>query len=313
MTVSLVLIIISALLVSWIIGANSVSAAFAPVAGTGASGVLRGALLAGVFGLIGAVVQGNNVAGTIGSGLLTGINLSAIQGAAILLTATLLVTIGIALHIPIPTAFTVVGTVLGVGLGLGAPWNAGKIQIISVTWIAIPFVAILMSYIFSKAMRFFLSQKDTEGFLEILLFLIGGFCAYTAGANLVGLAVGPLMNSVNVPLRLLLISGGAFILIGAWIGGPRIVNAVSKDYSEMGIRRSISALATATIIAQVATILGIPVSFNEAIIASIIGSGLAVGAGRIESKKIVKTISSWIGSFFGAIGIAWLVSVIFLA
>lgn len=130
MTVSLVLIFISALLVSWIIGANSVSAAFAPVAGTGASGVLRGALLAGVFGLIGAVVQGNNVAGTIGSGLLTGINLSAIQGAAILLTATLLVTIGIALHIPIPTAFTVVGTVLGVGLGLGAPWNAGKIQII---------------------------------------------------------------------------------------------------------------------------------------------------------------------------------------
>lgn len=313
MTVSLVLIIFAAFLVSWIIGANSVSTAFAPVASTDASGVLRGALFAGVFGLIGAVVQGDKVAGTIGSGLLVGKELPIMAGSIILLTAALIVIVGIFSQIPTPVAFTVVSGVLGAGLGLENSWDISQIQIISATWIAIPFISIFLGYVFSRALRFFLSRGSSEGSLNTLVFLVGAFCAYTAGANLVGLAVGPLMNSVSVSLKLLLLAGGITILFGAWMGGPRIVNTVSRGYSEMGARRSICALLTAAVIAQTATILGIPVSFNEAIIASVIGSGLAAGTGRIQLKKIGKTVSSWVGSFFASMGIVWALTAFFVA
>lgn len=312
MSVSLLLVIAGALFVSWMIGANSVATTFGPVAGGGIGGVLRGALFAGVFGLIGAVVQGGNVTGTIASGLLSGASISAVTGSIILLTVAVLVIVGVLSHIPIPIAFTVVGGVLGIGIGMGSPWNIGKIQLIAATWLAIPFVAIFLGYVFSRALRSFSNKKESESTLSVLMLLIGGFCAYTAGANLVGLAIGPLINSVDVSLNLLLLFGGVIILLGAWLGGPRIVSAISKDYSEMGIRRSICALATAAIIAQLATVFGIPVSFSEAIIASMIGSGLVVGARGIQPEKIAKTIISWIGSFFASMGITWAVAVVFL-
>lgn len=312
MTVNLFLVMAAAILVSWMIGANSVSTAFAPVVGTKAGGVLRGALFAGIFGLIGAIFQGGNVAGTVGSGLIKGVELSTATASIVLLTAAALIIFGVFSHIPIPTAFTVIGGVLGVGLGLGYSLNISNIQVIAATWIAIPFVSILLGYVFSMALRFFLDKEDSEDKLNTLVFVIGGFCAYTAGANLVGLAMGPLINNVDLTLELLLLLGGATILLGAWIGGPRIINAVSKDYSELGARRSVCALAVATIIAQIATVMGVPVSFNEVIIASIIGSGMVVGVGGIQVKKIAKTALSWIGSFFASMGITWMAASVFL-
>lgn len=299
MTIDIVLIVAAALFVSWMIGANSVSSTFGPVAGLGAGGVLRGALLAGVAGLIGAFVQGSNVAGTIGSGLLVGGNISSVAGSVVLISASILIVIGIFFNIPIPTAFTVVGGVLGVGLGLDSlSWNTGNVQIVVATWVVIPFVAIFLGYLFSKTLRSFVGDKVSERKLAMVGILFAGFCAYTAGANLVGLAIGPLMNSVDVPLRMLLLLGGGVILIGAWLGGPRIVNAVSKDYSEMGVVRGICTLATASIIAQTATIFGIPVSFNEAVIMSLIGSGLSAGVEGVQVEKIAKTVISWTASFF---------------
>lgn len=312
MTVSLVLAILASLFVSWMIGANSVATSFGPVAGTGVGGVLRGALLAGIFGLIGAVVQGNTVAGTVGSDLLVGTGVSTVMGSIILLTAAFLVITGVLFHIPIPIAFTVVGGVLGVGLGLGDPLNIAKVRIIAATWILIPFVALGLGYAFARILRSAVS-RGSKRLLNTILFFIAAFCAYTAGANLVGLAIGPIITSVSLSLRLMLLMGGVVILFGAWIGGPRIVSAVSKDYSEMGVRRSICALATATLIAQTATVFGIPVSFNEAIIASMIGSGLVVEASGVQLEKIGMTVGSWITSFFASLGIASAAAFFFLA
>lgn len=66
----------------------------------------------------------------------------------------------------------------------------------------------------------------------------------------------------------------------------------------MGVVRGICTLATASIIAQTATIFGIPVSFNEAVIMSLIGSGLSAGVGGVQVEKIAKTVISWTASFF---------------
>ena len=309
MSVSLIVVVAAALFVSWMIGANSVSTSFGPVAGSGASGVLRGALLAGIFGLVGAIVQGDNVAGTVGSDILSGATISAPMASVILLSAAVLVVIGVYFQIPIPLAFTVVGSVLGAGLGLGATWDVGEVRVIAATWIAIPFVAVILGYGFARVLRKYFSKDGSERPLSLLLFFIAGFTAYTAGANLVGLAVGPLVSIIDVSIILLLLIGGIVIMFGAWLGGPRIVNAVSKDYSAMGMRRSICALSTATVIAQSATLFGIPVSFNEVIIASMIGSGLVAGTSEIRLSKIGKTVFSWVGSFAAAMAISWVVMV----
>lgn len=277
------------------IGASSVAPAFGPVNSSGSTNVLRAALLAGIFALIGSVAQGANVTGTVGSGLLSG-SLALGQGAIILLVASALVIISVIFDYPMPTAFTVVGAVLGSAFAFGNSITFPVVQKVLVYWLVVPFVAMGLSYVFAKLLRKYLSKERSEKKIKYLLLFSGSYMAYTAGAGSVGLAVGPL-TSLGISSYILLWLGGLAILAGAWMYSPRIIRAVSFDYSNIGPRRSIAALLTASVLAQIGIFYGVPISFNEAIIASVIGSGLVKGKSNTDSKKILYTVAAWASAF----------------
>ncbi|MFB6189935.1 MAG: anion permease [Halapricum sp.] len=134
------------------------------------------------------------------------------------------------------------------------------------------------------------------------LLVMGGLVAFSAGGSQVGLAIGPLLpllgkdTGVVVPLVGVLAFGGLGLLAGSWTGAPRMIKALSQDYSSLGPRRSIAALIPSFAIAQTAVFLGIPVSFNEIIVSAIIGSGAAAGDGEVSREKMAKTVLAWIGS-----------------
>lgn len=304
--VSLVLIFVATIVVAWLIGANSISPSFAPPACMGNIGVLRGALLAGIFAFGGAALLGGNVAKTVGSGLLSGVKVTPLIGSVILIISAGLISLGILLKIPIPAVFTVIGSVLGAGLAMDAVINMEKIGLLATVWIIAPFLGAAMGFILSRTLRHFVDKDEkSRERLEILLIIIASFAAFTGGANRVGLAMGILSGSSTVSLQLLLLLGGLVIMIGSIVGGPRILSAVSRDYSELGVRRSISALASVGILLLVATFLGTPLSTNEVLLGSIIGSGLAVGSERIRPKKIAKTAGAWILTLLGSTVIGW--------
>jgi PiT family inorganic phosphate transporter len=143
------------------------------------------------------------------------------------------------------------------------------------------------------------------------LLALGGLVAFSAGGTQVGLAVGPLLPvlettsvPIAVPLAGLLVFGGVGLLAGSWTGAPRMIKALSQDYSSLGPRRSIAALIPAFAIAQTAVLLGVPVSFNEIIVSTIVGSGYAgaqdgEGAG-VSAEKMGKTVLAWVASLVGA-------------
>ena len=287
--------LVGSIFMSISIGASSVAPAFGPVNSSGSTNVLRAALLAGIFALIGSVAQGANVTGTVGSGLLSG-SLALGQGAIILLVASALVIISVIFDYPMPTAFTVVGAVLGSAFAFGNSITFPVVQKVLVYWLVVPFVAMGLSYVFAKLLRKYLSKKGSEKKIKYLLLFSGSYMAYTAGAGSVGLAVGPL-TSLGISSYILLWLGGLAILAGAWMYSPRIIRAVSFDYSNIGPRRSIAALLTASVLAQIGIFYGVPISFNEAIIASVIGSGLVKGKSNTDSKKILYTVAAWASAF----------------
>lgn len=102
------------------IGASSVASAFGPVNSARSANVLRSALLAGFFAFLGAILQGGSVANRVGSGLLQG-QMTTLQAASILLVGSVLVLASVYFDYPMPTAFTVVGAVVGAGIGFGTP------------------------------------------------------------------------------------------------------------------------------------------------------------------------------------------------
>jgi len=152
-------------------------------------------------------------------------------------------------------------------------------------------------------------RRDEAAGLRRVLLALGSLVAFSAGGSQVGLAVGPLLpllDDVGVVSTLgVLVAGGLGILVGSWTGAPRMIKSLSQDYSSLGPRRSIAALVPSFLIAQVAVLLGVPVSFNEVVVSAIIGSGAAVG-GRdaVDARKILVTVGAWVLSF----GVAFLLA-----
>jgi Phosphate/sulphate permeases len=139
---------------AWAIGAGSSgSTPFAPAVGARAISVLRAGLLVGIFGLLGAVLQGGRITSTIGRDLIGGAPLG-VEGATIALTiAAVLVAVGVFAGYPIATAFTVTGAVVGVGLGLGGTPQLPVYLLIAAVWLATPFVGAGAAFLIARLLR----------------------------------------------------------------------------------------------------------------------------------------------------------------
>ncbi|ELZ02212.1 inorganic phosphate transporter [Natrialba aegyptia] len=376
--------LLAALFMSLTVGGNSNSAPVAPAVGANALSVLRAALLVGVVAGFGAILQGGSISETIGKDLVTGVTITPLAATAALLTAASLITIGNSYGIPIPSAFTVTGAMVGVGIALGGGFAVHEYIVILEFWFAIPVVEGVLAYGLARglqsdrlpetvgipflagavgyalaniqltiipspsgaqgsvarylattydllptpvvgsytlgmiavsvvgglvalaATRALLQRDEATGINQFLVAL-GLIVVFTSGGTQVGLATGPLETifetTLQMPAIILLALGGGGILLGAWIRGPRLVQAVSNEYATLGPRRSIAALIPAFLIAQLAIVLGIPISFNKVMIASIVGSGLAAdsssGSG-VSPRKVGITVGSWVGSMLGA-------------
>lgn len=192
------------------IGASTVASAFGPVNSARSANVLRSALLAGFFAFLGAVTQGGNVTQTVGSRIIGG-KIKTVQAALILLVAATLVITSVLGDYPMPTAFAVVGAVIGSGLAFGNPILVAGITRIIGYWIMIPLLAVGLSFAIAKLLRRYLSREGSERKIRMLLLLSGCYVAYSAGASAVGLAVGPLTNILSSTPALLFMGGLAIL------------------------------------------------------------------------------------------------------
>jgi PiT family inorganic phosphate transporter len=297
----------------------------------------------------------------------------------VLLIGASLMAIGIKTGYPIATAFTVTGSVVGVGFALGGTPIWAKYLQIAAVWTLTPFVGgglaygiasvlpradvpeeysvpvlaglvgavmanvefaylgvgktpgslarfvgrsvhpeglavpVIFSVLFAGSIAGSVSmdiRRNEQGGLRRVLLALGSLVAFSAGGSQVGLAVGPLLPLLEearaIPLIAVLIGGGFGILVGSWTGAPRMIKSLARDYSSLGPRRSIAALVPAFLIAQLAVLLGVPVSFNEIIVSAIIGSGAAVGGrSAIDRRKIGMTVGAWVGSLAFVLGLGY--------
>ncbi|MFC7215050.1 anion permease [Saliphagus sp. GCM10025334] len=150
---------------------------------------------------------------------------------------------------------------------------------------------------------------SVERGIRSFLLVLGAIVAFSSGGSQVGLATGPLEalygTELGLPSVVLLVIGASGILAGAWMGAPRLLQATSREYAQLGVRRSIAALVPGFVIAQAAIALGIPISFNNIIISGVIGGGLAAGSAGVSRRKIGVTVLFWVLTLFTSIGIGF--------
>ncbi|MFB6232867.1 MAG: anion permease, partial [Haloarculaceae archaeon] len=215
-----------------------------------------------------------------------------VSGGLAYLTATILRREDIPETVGVPLLAAVVGGIIAnVELGV-VPSAPGREQGSVAGWagraVGLPAVGgvdptqALVTVLFAAVSFLFIrrrTQASVDRGIKTFLVVLGSVVAFSSGGSQVGLATGPLETLYTAELGLpglaLLAVGASGILGGAWMGAPRLLQATSREYAQLGVRRSIAALVPGFIIAQTAIALGIPISFNNIIISGVIGGGLA--------------------------------------
>ena len=190
------------------------------------------------------------------------------------------------------------------GTDSGATIAATAAQALPATDLIVAVAMTLVAAALAGSILYWRGQEDPTQVQRRFLLVLGGLVAFSAGGSQVGLAIGPLLPLIEgtaVSTLMLLVGGGIGLLVGSWTAAPRMIKAISQDYSSLGPRRSIAALIPSFAIAQTAVLFGIPVSFNEIIVSAIVGSGYAVGAGGVSRQKMVYTVGAWVLSLAGAL------------
>jgi phosphate/sulfate permease len=174
-------------------------------------------------------------------------------------------------------------------------------------------VSVVVVTLLAAAVSFWFIRRRVEASVETgirtFLVILGSVVAFSSGGSQVGLATGPLENlyttELGLPGIVLLVLGATGILAGAWMGAPRLLQATSREYAQIGVRRSIAALVPGFIIAQLAIGLGIPISFNNIIISGIIGGGLAGGSAGVSNRKIGVTLAFWLITLVSSVAVGF--------
>ncbi len=225
--------------VGWNIGANDTANCIGTVVGVGLMRYRRAVILVSIFAFLGAVFQGHHVMKTIGRGIVTE-QLPFMAIFVALICAGFFVTLATFFKIPVSTSQAMVGSVVGIGLTVGADIDFSKFITILESWVVSPVLTMTLSFVLTHLLGFILRRlrgsiilvQNAMGWLAILS---GCYVAYSMGANNAGNAVGPIANLGVIHPKILLAIGGGALALGAITYGRKVADTVGKGIAPLDL------------------------------------------------------------------------------
>lgn len=245
-TSSVWLLIVSAVVGGYMamnIGANDVANNMGPAVGSGAMTMGWAILIAGVFEVMGAIIAGGDVVGTIKGAI---IDLTKIEDSAhfawlmfaALLAGALWLHLATAIGAPVSTTHSIIGAVMGAGIAAGG-WglvNWGTIGSIVISWVVSPVSGALVAAAFLYLIKRSITYRSdmTEAAARVVPMLIGAM-AWAFGTYMLLKGLGQL---VKVSFWPALLAGAVFgAVVWALVRGPIGRQAQRQENSKGGVNR----------------------------------------------------------------------------
>ncbi len=292
-SVLFVLGIATAIFVGVNIGGSSTGVAFGPATGSGVLSMRVASALMAVFVLLGGATVGTNVVDTLGSEFVPTEYFTLAASTGVLLFIGLGILLGNVLKVSTSTSMTAVATVVGMGAALGV-LNWETVGIVVMWWFVAPILAFWLCafigrYLYDDIVaRIDFSSGEDSRSAELLVIGIGCYMAFSAGASNVANAVAPLVGSGQLNLLSGVLVGGLAIGAGAFTLGPRTMETVGEDITNLSLE---AALVVDVIAASILTTLswgGIPASLAVVLTTCVIGLGWGRASRRVPLAAIVR-------------------------
>lgn len=328
------LFLTSGLFLGWTLGANDASNVFGSAVGSRLVSFTRAAVIASVFVILGAVLQGSGAADTLGR--LGSVN--AMGGAfTVALAAGLTVYFMTKAGLPVSTTQAIVGAIIGWSFFTNNTVDPRALTQIVTSWITGPVLGALFAYglyhvVKITRRRITLHLIKYEVWLRRGLMIAGAFGAYGLGANNIANVMGVFVPSI--PLES--INFGIFTLTGAqqlFFLGAIAIAAGILTYSRKVMETVGSSLLELTSEAAFVVVLSqalvlfifsssalsglmvriglppiplVPVSSTQVVVGSVLGIGLYKGVSNINLKVLWSIASGWVTTPVAAGVIAFL-------
>jgi inorganic phosphate transporter, PiT family len=314
----------SGLFLGWSLGANDASHVFGAAVGSKMVTFRKAAIIASIFFILGAVIQGSGTSHTLSR--LGSIN--AIGGSFTLsLAAAITIYMMTKFALPISTTQAIVGAIIGWNFFTGNHTDSSTLTKIVASWIAGPIIGgVFAVLLFILVKKFKRSVKihliRFESYIKTGLIIVGAFGAYSLGANNIANVMGvflPAFNLQDLHFGIITLnSGQQLFLLGGLATATGIITYSRKVMDTIGsnILELSSEAAMIVVLAQALVLfifsstalsdfvvrIGfppipmVPVSSSQVIVGCILGIGLYKGARNINFKVL------------GEIGLAWVIS-----
>jgi PiT family inorganic phosphate transporter len=316
--------ITSGLFLGWSLGANVAANIFGSAVGSKMITFRKAAIIASVFVLLGAVLQGSGTSDTLGK--LGAVN--AIGGSfTVALAAAITVYSMTKSSLPVSTTQAIVGAIIGWNLYTGNATDAKILTQIVTTWISGPILggtfAVLLYILLKKYKRSArIHMIRFESYIRTGLIVAGAFGAFSLGANNIANVMGVFVPSVNLPAielgfitvtsgQQLFFLGGIAIASGIITYSKRVMEKVGSGIFELSSEAALVVVLSQSLVlflfssvalANLLTSVGlpslpmVPVSSSQVVIGSILGIGLYKGARNMNYRALGGIALGWIAT-----------------
>ncbi|WP_247730782.1 inorganic phosphate transporter [Halovivax limisalsi] len=311
----LVVGVVASLFVGFNIGGSSTGIAWGPAVGAKLLSKTAAAGLMTFFVFLGGWTVGRKVMDTL-SGKIISIEISLSAGVAVLFFIGTGILVANVFGVPVPTSMTTVGAIAGLGLATET-LNYDTIAWILSWWIVTPIIgfwigAFIGRYVYPGLNRrigiekspgplLALDRSDgglpTPGFgpnttprefvSTIVVFVIGCYMAFSAGASNVPNAVAPLVASDALPENQAILLATLAIGLGGFTIARRTMESVGGELSDIPLLAALVVMITAASITTTLSWMGIPISLVMASVMTIVGLGWGRATRPITVRKAV--------------------------
>ena len=314
----------SGLFLGWSLGANDASHIFGSAVGSKMVTFRKAAIIASVFFILGAVIQGSGTSHTLDK--LGSVN--AIGGSFTLaLAAAITIYMMTKFALPISTTQAIVGAIIGWNFFTGNHTDSITLEKIVLAWIAGPFIGAVFAVLLYIAVKKFKNSARIhlirfESYIKTGLILVGAFGAYSLGANNIANVMGvfvPAFHLADLDLGIftlnsnqqLFLLGGLAVALGIITYSWKVMNTIGNNILELSSEAALVVVLAQSLVLFIFSSTGlsnlivktglppipmVPVSSSQVIVGCILGIGLYKGARNINFKVL------------GEIGLGWIIS-----
>lgn len=316
------LFLTSGLFLGWTLGANDASNVFGSAVGSRMVSFTRAAVIASVFVILGAVLQGSGAADTLGR--LGSVN--AMGGAfTVALAAGLTVYFMTRAGLPVSTTQAIVGAIIGWNFFTNNAVETRALTQIVTTWITGPVLGALFAYglyhlVKVARRRITVHLIRYESWLRRGLMVAGAFGAYSLGANNIANVMGVFIPSIPLEpvdfgiftlsgAQQLFFLGAIAIAAGVLTYSKKVMETVGNNLLELSSEAAFVVVLSQALVLFIfssAALSGfmvklglppiplVPVSSTQVVVGSVLGIGLYKGVSNINLKVLGSIASGWV-------------------